>query len=131
MMKRNASLISVIGETIAALSFPMTPELVHMLTSTIFTDEFITKEEICKDLKSYFSKVAANISTSEALKALLQDFLLKKFVQTRNSSFTANQRMVIVRCIHSALASAAQHSHPADQETVQSILTSVLEFFLL
>jgi len=42
MMKRNASLVPVISVTVSQLRFPFSPEFVHLVTSNIFTDEYMT-----------------------------------------------------------------------------------------
>ena len=59
MMKRNASLVPVIGETLASLTFTFTPELVTLATTHLFTDEYMTKEDLIQVLKTYFSKLAS------------------------------------------------------------------------
>lgn len=103
MMKRNASLVPVIGLTVSQLQFPFSPDFVHLVTSNILTDEYMTKEDIIGSLKTYFHDLADKLTTPEAVQTLIAEFLLKRFVQTRNSSFNANQRMAFVRALSSVL----------------------------
>ena len=130
MMKRNASLVPVIGVTVSQLQFPFSPDFVHLVTSNIFTDEYMTKEDIIDSLKTYFHDLALKLVTPEALRTLISDFLLKRFIQTRNTSFNANQRMAFVRAISSALQAVKKREY-IDQEGVKQVLTAVIDFFYM
>lgn len=68
-----------------------------MLTSALFIDEYMVKEDLILDARAFFGKLAAKLTTKEALKALVMDFLFKRFIETRNSSLNANQRLAFVR----------------------------------
>jgi hypothetical protein len=103
---------------------------VHLVTSSIFTDEYMTKEDIIASLKTYFHDLAEKLSTPEALRTLIADFLLKRFVQTRNSSFNANQRMAFIRALSSGLQ-AVRKRELIDQESIKQVLTAVIEFFYM
>jgi hypothetical protein len=105
MMNRNASLIPLIGEAVSALSFQFTPEIVHMLSSSIFNDDYLTKEEVIQNSQEYFATLSAKLNTSDSAAALIFDFLVKKFVQSKGSSLNSAQRLALIRHIGSALHS--------------------------
>lgn len=59
----------------------------------------MVKEENIEAARVYFGQLASRLTTKEAIKALVTDFLLKKFVETRNSSLSASQRLTLIRHI--------------------------------
>ena len=130
MMKRNASLVPVIGETLASLTFTFTPELVTLATTHLFTDEYMTKEDLIQVLKTYFSKLASKLRSKEAFNVLIQDFLLKRFIQTRNTGLNANQRMAFIRSLSSVLQ-ATSNKELIDQDVIRNVLNAAIEFFFL
>lgn len=75
MMKRGLSLISLIGKTVNALSFKMNPELIKNLTSELFSEEYLVKEEYINDIKSFFIALASKVESNDAANALLIDYL--------------------------------------------------------
>ena len=77
MMKRGLSLVSLIAQTINALNFKVNVELVKMLTSELFTDEYLVKEDYVNDVNQFFNALAQKIDSKEAANALLTEFLLK------------------------------------------------------
>lgn len=130
MMNRNGSLISVIGGTVAALTFPFSPEFALRLSSGIFSDEYLVKEENVEAAREYFGKLAAKLTTKEALSALVSDFLVKKFVETRNSSLTGAQRLAIIQHICKAFKNA-RSMDLIDQELVKHVISIAVEFFYI
>ncbi len=77
MMKRGLSLISLISKTVQALSFKVNPDMVKILTSDLFSEEYLVKEDYVGDMRSYFVGLATKIDTKEAANALLIDYLFK------------------------------------------------------
>lgn len=65
MMKRGVSVVSIISSTIKALNFKFTPDIVAMLTSPLFNEEYIIKEESASDIRNYFSVISGKIETKE------------------------------------------------------------------
>jgi hypothetical protein len=59
MMKRGLSLISLIAETVKALSFKANVDLVKILTSELFSEEYLVKEEYISDVKKFFVALAS------------------------------------------------------------------------
>ncbi len=60
-----------------ALSFKVNPYLVKILTSDLFSEEYLVKEDYVGDIRSYFVGLATKIDTKEAANALLIDYLFK------------------------------------------------------
>lgn len=59
MMKRGLSLISLIGQTVQALSFKANVDVVKILTSELFSEEYLVKEEYVNDVKNFFVALAS------------------------------------------------------------------------
>ena len=59
MMKRGLSLISLIAQTVQALSFKANFDLVKILTSELFSEEYLVKEEYVSDVKKFFVALAS------------------------------------------------------------------------
>lgn len=54
MMKRGLSMITLIGQTVKALTFKLDGDLVGLLSSELFSDEYLVKEESIPEVKAYF-----------------------------------------------------------------------------
>lgn len=53
----------------------MNPELIKNLTSELFSEEYLVKEEYINDIKSYFIALASKVESNDAANALLIDYL--------------------------------------------------------
>lgn len=128
MMNRNCSLVPLIGGSIAHLSFPFTPELVHSITSAIFNDDYMVKDEAAINAREYFGILASKLTTPETVKALVIDFLFKKFIETRNSSLTAAQRLTFIRHISFVYQSLTKKDL-IDLDQVKQVISAALEYY--
>ena len=86
MMKRGTTLVSIISSTIKALSFKFSPEIVKMLTQSLFTDEYIINEESASDIRDYFAALASKLDSKEASLSLVGNFLLRRYQDAKSSS---------------------------------------------
>ena len=59
MMKRGLSLISLIAQTVQALSFRANVDVVKILTSELFSEEYLVKEDYVSDFKKFFVALAS------------------------------------------------------------------------
>ena len=59
MMKRGLSLISLIAQTVQTLSFKANVDVVKILTSELFSEEYLVKEEYVNDVKKFFVALAS------------------------------------------------------------------------
>lgn len=86
MMKRGLSMITLIGQTVKALTFKFDGDLVGLLSSELFSDEYLVKEESIPEVKAYFSILGSKLESKESGVALAVDFLFKRYQASKNSS---------------------------------------------
>ena len=86
MMKRGLSMITLIGQTVKALTFKLDGDLVGLLSSELFSDEYLVKEESIPEVKAYFSILGSKLESKESGVALAVDFLFKRYQASKNSS---------------------------------------------
>ena len=63
MMKRGLSMVTLIGKTVKDLTFEFNADLVGLLTSELFTDEYLVKDESIPELKAYFSILGSKLES--------------------------------------------------------------------
>jgi hypothetical protein len=127
MMRRGVTLVPLISQTVQALSFKFSPELVLSLSSQLFTDEYLIKEESHTDIKAYFSVLASKIDSQESASALVIEFLFKRY-QAAKSSSSVNlvQRLSWVRYFNASLKSLKARKLITHEQIVP-ILNTVIE----
>jgi hypothetical protein len=127
MMKRGLSMVTLIGKTIKALTFKFNADLVGLLTSELFTDEYLIKEESIPEVKAYFSILGSKLESKESGVALGVDFLFKRYQASKSSSsINIVQRLAFVRYLSASLKSFKAKDLIAEDH-IKSIITAVLE----
>lgn len=127
MMKRGLSMVTLIGKTVKALTFKFNADLVGLLTSELFTDEYLVKEESIPEIKAYFSILGSKLESKESGVALAVDFLFKRYQASKSSSsINIVQRLAFVRYLSASLKSFKSKDLIAEDH-IKSIITAVLE----
>ena len=86
MMKRGLTMLPLISQTVAALTFKFGLDTINALSAGLFTDEYLVKEEFTSDIKNYFNTLGGKIDSKEGAVALVIDFLFKKYQAAKTSS---------------------------------------------
>ena len=120
-------MVSLIGQTVKALTFKFNADLVGLLTSELFSDDYLVKEESIPEIEAYFSILGSKLDSKESGVALVVDFLFKRY-QTCKSSSSINivQRLALVRYLSASLKSFKAKDLVAENH-IKSIITAVLE----
>jgi hypothetical protein len=127
MMKRGLSMVSLIGQTVKALTFKFNADLVGLLTSELFSDDYLVKEESIPEIKAYFSILGSKLDSQESGVALVVDFLFKRYQASKSSSsINIVQRLAFVRYLSASLKSFKAKDLVAEDH-IKSIITAVLE----
>jgi hypothetical protein len=127
MMKRGLSMVSLIGQTVKALTFKFNADLVSLLTSELFSNDYLVKEESIPEIKAYFSILGSKLDSKESGVALVVDFFFKRYQASKSSSsINIVQRLDFVRYLSASLKSFKAKDLVAEDH-IKSIITAVLE----
>ena len=97
-------MVTLIGQTVKALTFKFNADLVGLLTSELFSDDYLVKEESIPEIKAYFSILGSKLDSKESGVALVVDFLFKRYQASKSSSsINIVQRLAFVRYLSASL----------------------------
>ena len=120
-------MVSLIGQTVKALTFKFNADLVSLLTSELFSDDYLVKEESIPEIKAYFSILGSKLDSKESGVALVVYFLFKRYQASKSSSsINIVQRLAFVRYLSASLKSFKAKDLVAEDH-IKSIITAVLE----
>lgn len=83
MLKRTASIIPAVADTVKNLKFSIDHGMLKLLTSEILNDSSIISEELSKDCSNLFAEIARKIEEPSVASSLLVDYLMQKFIDSR------------------------------------------------
>lgn len=120
-------MVALIGQTVKALTFKFNADLVGLLTSELFSDDYLIKEETIPEIKAYFSILGSKLDSKESGVALVVDFLFKRYQASKSSSsINIVQRLAFVRYLSASLKSFKVKDLVAEDH-IKSMITAVLE----
>lgn len=88
-MRRSGSLINIVALTLKNLSkVEINEKILNMMTSEILSDEILFGEGTLPTLYDFFNVLSSKIKNEDCYKMLVVDFLLKRYQETKQTSWT-------------------------------------------